>query len=114
MSKPKETLFLILNAKWFEMIRQGTKKEEYRKCGKHWEAQIWRHRDTLKRVIFQLGYNKNYRIEFEIECISHYTPNKFEKMKLNRSNIWKSSLVPVWGFDIDVSQYVIRLGKRLS
>jgi len=60
-----KTLHLILKKKWFDMIKSGEKKEEYRDISKHWIRRLigndpndggFYHFDT---VTFTNGYAKN-------------------------------------------------------
>lgn len=72
-----KTLHLILKKKWFDMIKSGEKKEEYRALTKHWESRLvdnsagsisFKYFDT---VTFTNGYAKNApRFEIELNSIT--------------------------------------------
>jgi hypothetical protein len=48
-------LVLSVKKKWFDLIKSGEKKEEYRKLNEYWK----------KRLGFKAGYYKNFKfIEF--------------------------------------------------
>lgn len=49
-------LHLVLKHKWYDMIADGVKPEEYRKIGDFWESRLWRRREKFKRVVFHRGY----------------------------------------------------------
>jgi hypothetical protein len=107
MNKTKhgDTLFLILNRKWFELISTGEKREEYRRVCETWKKKIWDRRHELKKVIFQLGYTKNVRMEYEILSISsHLDIVMDEGLKLHK----------IWGYDSKVPSYIIKLGRRIA
>jgi len=106
----KERLFLILKRNCFEMIRLGEKTFEYRKYCPHWKKYIWDKKDVLKSVVFQLGYNKTHRMEFEIKEILDYNP-AFEKVHYPNPLDNKGLR---FGFDNNIRQYTIKLGKRLD
>jgi hypothetical protein len=85
----KKTLHLTLKKKWFDMIKSGVKKEEYREvkaywmkriagldgCGTGYNFTILRdagfnfERHIFDTIIFHNGYGKNAP-KFEIECKS--------------------------------------------
>lgn len=39
----KRLLYVPINKKWFDMIEQGIKKEEYREIGDHWDSRLITH-----------------------------------------------------------------------
>lgn len=54
-----DTLHLMLHGKWFDTIRYGNKRVEYRQIKPRWTTQIWEKRDTLKTVVLHRGYTAN-------------------------------------------------------
>lgn len=72
------TLHLNLKKKWFDMIRSGEKKEEYREVTSYWETRLvnfifdqlfeWKDFDS---ITFSNGYSKDRR-QFEIELCGIY------------------------------------------
>lgn len=100
-----KTLHLNLKRKWFDMIKSGEKKEEYREIKKHWITQLiggdlndgdcdFYHFDT---VTFSNGYAKN-RPQFVIELISIEFETGFEK----------------WGAIEGVEYFVLKLGNIIQ
>lgn len=58
-------LFLILKAKYFNLIKSGLKKSEYRLLTEYWLTRLTSY--DYKSVVFQLGYAKDAeRIEKNI------------------------------------------------
>lgn len=60
-------LHLVLKAKWFDMIKSGEKKEEYRDCSGYWIKRIWKNRNNIKSIAFHRGYTN---VVHEMECLS--------------------------------------------
>lgn len=66
-----KTLHLILKKKWFDMIKSGEKKEEYRDFTKHWCSRFFDKEGNFKKfdtVTFTNGYAKDaprFVIEFK-------------------------------------------------
>ncbi len=87
----KKILHLTVNRKWFDLIKAGTKREEYREIKPYWINRLInvQHRsvgtDTVTElhgrgythVLFINGYGANRpRIEKEIESITIGKPKK--------------------------------------
>ena len=75
-----KTLQLPLKKKWFDMIKAGIKKEEYRKTNRYWSARFTSYKNLPKggamlqfksfdKIVFTLGYpkatDKKRRVEFK-------------------------------------------------
>ena len=63
-----KSLHLTLCKKWFDMIKSGIKKEEYREIKPYWETRLRKKYDAVK---FVNGYCKNspsFLIELEGIC----------------------------------------------
>ena len=59
------TLTLSLKRQWFEKIKSGEKKEEYRENSEYWQRRLYRSMDAnnaefkhFDRLVFTLGYPK--------------------------------------------------------
>lgn len=57
-----KTLTLSLKKKWFDLIKSGIKKEEYRECTEYWMKRLDDEKNhSFKRfdkIVFTLGYPK--------------------------------------------------------
>lgn len=53
----KDQLFIVVKKEFFEQIRTGEKKYEYRKNTNYWAARLIDR--TYKTVLFQCGYHTN-------------------------------------------------------
>jgi len=72
-----KTLTLPLKKKWFDMIKSGVKKEEYRLFNEYWYKRFCKDNDgggfyirrDFDRLVFTLGYpkadDKERRLEFK-------------------------------------------------
>lgn len=99
-----KTLHLILKKKWFDMIKSGEKKEEYRDISKHWTSRlansnffpmiIYKDFDT---VTFTNGYAKDAP-RFVI---------KFKGITQDFGNL-------NWGADKNKEYFVIKLGEIIQ
>jgi len=104
-------LFLILDWDWYELIENGVKTEEYRRVCPHWEKLIYENQPS--EVLFQLGYKKIRRMRFKINAIYAYYPSGEENLQIFRQQL-NIKAMPAWGFNPEVSQYIIKLGERIS
>ena len=52
-----ETLDLVLKGKWFDMIKEGIKREEYREIKPYWTKRLFSKNFNI--VKFRRGYTKN-------------------------------------------------------
>lgn len=112
-----KTLHLTLKRKWYDMIKSGEKKEEYREIKPYWAKRLstelplsfvvggqFRNRHTganhvvkhFDTVTFSLGYNPATRIVYE--CLG---------IEIRGGN-------PEWGASPGVDYFVIELGERLA
>lgn len=103
-------LHLNLKRKWFDMIKSGEKKEEYRDISKHREK---RFRKMLCKYSFYMIYIKR---EFWfpsqiIICFSNgYSKNRDQfKIKCTGLRIGKGK--EEWGADPDKQYFILSLGN---
>jgi len=66
-------LYLVLKFKWFDQVKSGEKKFDYRLFNSYWKARF--HHHQYKRLVLMRGYTKT-RIElpwqgYEIKTITH-------------------------------------------
>lgn len=65
------TLTLPLKRKWFELIRSGEKREEYREMSPYWKRRLesahWGGFRHFDRLVFTLGYPKKDDTERRLE-----------------------------------------------
>ncbi len=94
--KDEENLFLILKAKWYWMIHDLIKREEYRVLSKYWTQTRGLMTRNYTTVTFQLGYSKRDRMKFEIEKI---------KIGIATNQAWGADPFPV---------HIIKLGNKIK
>jgi len=91
-----KTLHLTLKRKWFDMIKSGEKKEEYREIKPFWTKRFNNIRcssEPTKTVTFSNGYHKD-RDQFVIELKAIY-------IRHGRLD---------WGAEEDTNYFVLKLG----
>jgi hypothetical protein len=99
--KDKPILHLNVKKKWFDMIKSGEKKEEYRDISAYWTGILGAHIKIKKRyyhpssviICFSNGYAKN-RPQIFIEC----------------KNLWLGKGKKEWGAS-EMQQFILSLGK---
>ena len=120
MNKTK-TLYLPLKKKWFDMIRSGVKKAEYRTLSYHWLSRMFRLKDLrsyfgtddlsclanplaqetfckeFDRVVFTLGYPKS--------------DDKERRMVFSHPKFYLGQGKPEWGAP-DSTCIIITWGKE--
>lgn len=66
----RKVLHLVLSFKWFDKIKSGEKRKEYREITNYWNGRLIRPEGFYQSVRFQRGYKKNPEtMEFEIKQI---------------------------------------------
>lgn len=91
-------LRLPLKAKWYEMIENGIKKQEYRDIKPYWTKRLLNPNGTFKHydtITFTYGYTKR---SMTIQCKS----------------IVRGVGLPAWGAEPFKTYYVISLGEIIS
>lgn len=78
-------LRLRLTFKWFDLIENGEKTNEYRKCSDYWNEKF--ENNKYDEVLFYRGYTKK-TMKFEIKSIKKYKG----KNDLNEEIVWKIKL----------------------
>lgn len=97
----KDTLNLVLKSQWYEMIKAGTKKEEYREITSYWE----------RRLCF-FPYDKKQPREFITVCFHKgYTK---EKILIECKGIDIGEGRPEWGAKPGQLYFKIKLGKEIK
>ncbi|RKD96752.1 hypothetical protein [Marinifilum flexuosum] len=94
-----KTLHLNLKKQWFELIKSGEKKEEYREISEYWNNRFASmlcdfEMSEVKTITFSNGYSKD-RPQFEIELKGIFIREGKEE----------------WGAEPNKKYYVLKLGK---
>lgn len=67
--KDKAVVHLVLTHHWFDEIKSGRKRVEYRKMSPHWKRLIWDRRKQITHVRFARGYSSE-TMTFQVDKIS--------------------------------------------
>lgn len=86
----QKILHLTLKKKWFDMIADGVKLEEYREIKPYWNKRLNKHYDFVQ---FRNGYNPD-------------SPTMLLELKA----VWKSLGIVEWGAPEKTPVYILRLG----
>ena len=100
MANEKKILHLTLNKKWFDLIKDGIKNEEYREFKDYWH----------KRLKFSPLNTKPFDI---IEFTNGYN-KKSPKLIFEMKGISIGYGLPEWGANERQLYYVILLGNELE
>ena len=89
-----EILHLTLKKKWFDLIKSGQKKEEYREMKPYWHKRLNKKFDVIR---FRNGYSKNAPV-----------------MVVEIQEILSGLGIIEWGAPEKENVYILRLGKVLE
>lgn len=93
-------LQLTLKKKWFDLIKSGSKKEEYREIKRYWEtrfAVMLANRQRYDIILFKNGYSKN-------------APSFLIELKGIRIGTGKTE----WGAKAGIKYFVLELGEIIN
>ncbi len=93
----KSHLHLTLNRKWFDMIINGQKKEEYRDIKPYWQTRLF-HKDGTPKDFDYVQFRNGYSPESPVAIV------EFRSARINTGN-------PEWGATDGERYYVITLGR---
>ena len=100
---------LVLKGKWYDMIKRGEKREEYRDETSYWAVRLlkWGRAKGVHAVEFRRGYAKNApRMAFAVH-VFHFTSGKHFFYRQNFSDH------PGWG-EPSKPHFVIVLDDRVE
>ena len=117
-----KTLYLPLNAKWYEMIESGEKKEEYREIKQYWCTRIgnecgkFYHQKFINGDITYICSYTNRRCR--CKQANNYTHVRFSYGYTRRTMTFEIESIsigkgkPEWGA-AEEDVFIIKLGKKL-
>ncbi len=122
------TLRLPLKKKWYDMIKRGEKKEEYRKVTPYWCKRLvfftkaefptptWQHVSKWinERCFIPLNMYHRYYVEVEFTLGYPKKDDTSRRMKFAIENISVGQGKPKWGAEPGELYFVIELGGRIS
>lgn len=115
MTKQKTILHLSLKKKWFDMILQGIKMEEYREINEYWTARLV---DCIEQYKSQesidgIGYRPRMK-DFDIVRFRNGYGRSVPQMDVECKGIKMKSGRPKWGAVPNKEYYAIQLGDVLE
>ena len=97
MSKANGVLDLVMKNEWFDKIKAGEKRIEYREVKKSWASKIYeKGKPAVKLALFSRDYRRKEQMLFEIEKIEVLSSGIDTDLKIDK---------PV---------YAIHLGKQMN
>lgn len=104
------TLHLPLKRKWFEMIRSGVKKEEYRELSEYWKKRLLEEDDEYRRTV-NIQVRPYTRITFTLGYPRLDDPGRIMTFECDEITVGRGN--PDWGApDYDV--FIIKIGERIK
>lgn len=100
MNKP--ILHLNVKRKWFDMIKSGEKKEEYREITSYWGNKF------MSNIRIK---NKHYHPQDVIICFSNGYKKEREQIYVECLDIWVGYGKPEWGAEPDKQYFILKLGR---
>ena len=103
-----KTLHLTLKKEWFDMIKNGEKKEEYRDIVPYWTRRLCE--KNSKENVYEIS--KFEDVEFTLGYPKKDDPDKRMKFKIKDIIIGLGK--PEWGATEGVHYFVIKLGDEIK
>ena len=126
-----KTLHLNLTRKWFDMIRSGEKKEEYRNITAYWASRLFENfkseTPNAKNILLQILLNNGEFRPEEFESCIDLVPKKFNMVEFKNGfarngkpapcfirkfhNISTGRGIEKWGAAPGVKYFIIKSGE---
>lgn len=107
------TLHLTLKKRYFDLIKDGVKTEEYREVKRHWIARILRNLEYLQDLDGVLSVDPIYRKFEKVEFRNGYDSTS-PTITMECKDIKLGKGKPEWGAKPDQTYFVIKLGRELD
>lgn len=115
----QRTLKLTLKKKWYDLIKDGTKKEEYREIKQYWISRLCK--KTSSKFINTTAdiFDKHSGVTYDIKKFDHIEfKNGYAKnaptMLVECLDISIGNAVPEWSDNWQGSVFVIKLGEKIK
>lgn len=106
----KRVLNLPLKKHWFEMIKSGEKKEEYREFTDFWKKRLVAKIDDEEEAIYFWNYDV---LRFTLGYPKAEEKDKIMYFECDGITFGESEHTE-WGGDPDYPTFIIKIGKRLE
>ena len=114
----KKVLYLSLKKKWFDMIKSGEKKEEYREMTSYWIKRITDIKSCMDELNTLVMTGKP--VPMKPYTHVHFTLGYPKKDDYDKHMIFELKSIRVrhgnekWGAEPNKNYFVIELGERVS
>lgn len=114
----KKVLYLSLKKEWFEMIKSGDKKEEYREINPYWKKRITdieSHKFELNTLVMT-----GQPIPMKQYTHVHFTLGYPKKDDIERNMTFEIKGIEIgegkqeWGAEVGRNYFVIKLGDEIK
>lgn len=113
-----KTLNLILKKKWYDLIEQGIKTEEYREIKPYYKRRIvGACKGCKENICYDCPVNINFfrfRLRFIFDKVRLRCGYSKKYILFYVNNITIDKGKPEWGAEPDRLYFVIKLGKRIK
>lgn len=97
------TLHLVLRAKWYDLIKSGIKKEEYRELTEYWARRL---------LFFPYTIGRSLHRNFISVCFHRGYTNEKRYYEFNGIEIGEGR--PEWGAEPGRKYFIIKIGKEVK
>lgn len=97
------TLHLVLKAKWYDLIKSGIKKEEYRELTAYWARRL---------LFFPYTIGRSMPRNFISVCFHRGFTNEKSYYEFNGIEIGEGR--PEWGAEPGRKYFIIKIGKEVK
>lgn len=107
--KEERILNLPLKKVWFDMIKSGEKKEEYREVTDYWMKRLIAEINDQEQMVYFWVYDT---LRFTLGYPKADEKDKIMYFKCDGIDIAESEH-PEWGGDTEFPQFIIKIGERI-
>lgn len=115
-----KTLQLTLKKKWFDMIKSGEKKEEYREIKPYWIKRLisddfnWDCETSIKRNVHYIACPNGFYKKYDTVTFKNGYAKDAPVITCELISIARGEAVPEWSDNWQREVFIIKLGKIIS
>lgn len=114
-----KTLHLNLKRQWFDMIKSGEKKEEYREVKQHWERRLvcswslYEHHGVKSSIHWEMFPILNNAFNYKTITFSNGYSKDRPQFEIELKGIEIKEGKPEWGAQPGKKYFVLTLGEEI-